>query len=129
MLLVPSVELTKGEPQPPLFLGTFHPLAIVGGLVGVMRKADRTVLPSLLARNATYVLCLVRYVTAAWRIVLLATWETAIGALIPPRMSRLTKYALRSLPSATTKCGGVASGTSTSSGPELPRSPSKLSRS
>src|SRR5438876_2148690 len=52
-----------------------------------------------------------------------------MGALIPPRLSRLSKYALRSLPSATTRCEGVASGTSTSNGPELPRSLSKLSRS
>ena len=44
-----------------------------------------------------------------------------MGALIPPRLSRLTKYALRSLPSATTRCEGVASGTSTSNGPELPK--------
>src|SRR5439155_1764760 len=62
-------------------------------------------------------------------IVALATWETAMGALIPPRLSRLSKYALRSLPRATTRCEGVASGTSTSNGPEPPRSLSKLSRS
>src|SRR2546423_1937518 len=52
-----------------------------------------------------------------------------MGALIPPRLSRSTKYALRSLPRATTKREGVAPGTSTSNGPELPRSWSKLSRS
>ena len=51
-----------------------------------------------------------------------------MGALIPPRLSRLTKYILRSLPRATTRCEGVAPGTSTSNGPELPRSKSKLSR-
>ena len=55
MLLVPSVEVTKGEPQPPLGRVTFQPLgmSIVGGLVAVMRKAESAVLPSLLARKAT----------------------------------------------------------------------------
>lgn len=55
MLVLPSVEVTNGEPQPPLARVTFQPLAVsmVGGLVAVMRKAERTVLPSLLARNAT----------------------------------------------------------------------------
>src|SRR5881227_494867 len=52
-----------------------------------------------------------------------------MGALIPPKLSRLTKYIFRSLPRATTRCEGVASGTSTSNGPEPPRSASKVSRS
>jgi hypothetical protein len=55
MLLVPSVEVTKGEPQPPAARTTSQPLAIVGGLVAVMLKAERTVLPSLFARSATKV--------------------------------------------------------------------------
>ena len=36
MLLVPSVDVTKGEPHP--FRPTLHPLEIVGGVVAVMRK-------------------------------------------------------------------------------------------
>src|SRR4029077_9370832 len=43
---------------------------------------------------------------------------------MPPRLSRLIKYALRSLPSATTRWGGVAPDTSTSNGPELPKATS-----
>ena len=46
----------------------------------------------------------------------------ATGALIPPRLLRLSRYALPSLPIATTSWEGVAPGTSTSNGPELPRS-------
>ena len=42
MLLVPSVEVTKGEPRP--FWLTLHPLVMVGGLVAVMRKAVRVLL-------------------------------------------------------------------------------------
>ena len=52
MLLLPSVEVTKGEPQPPLFRVTLHPLAIVGGLVAVMRKAENVAL-LLFTRKAT----------------------------------------------------------------------------
>ena len=40
MLLVPSVEVTKGEPQPPVPRFTFQPLAMAGGSVAVMRKVD-----------------------------------------------------------------------------------------
>jgi hypothetical protein len=55
MLFVPSVEVVKGEPQPPLARFTSQPFALsmVGGLVAVMRNAESIVLPSLLARNAT----------------------------------------------------------------------------
>jgi hypothetical protein len=55
MLFVPSVEVTKGEPQP-LRL-TLHPLVMVGGLVAVMRNAESKL---LLARKTTYVAWLVR---------------------------------------------------------------------
>jgi hypothetical protein len=74
----------------------------------------------LLARKATYVPWLVRYVAAAWMISSFETCDEDTGALIPPRLFRLTKYALPSLPSATTRLDGVAPGTSTSNGPELP---------
>ena len=50
MLFVPSVEVTKGDPQP--FWLTLHPLTIVGGLVAVIRKVLDTL---LLSRKATYV--------------------------------------------------------------------------
>jgi hypothetical protein len=61
MLLVPSVEVTKGDPTP--FWVTLHTgKLIVGGLVAVMRKVA-SVLP--LPRKATYVPWLVRYAAAA----------------------------------------------------------------
>src|SRR5437016_354551 len=49
MLLLPSVEVTKGEPQPPLARVILQPLAvsIVGGLVPVIRNAEMTASPSL----------------------------------------------------------------------------------
>jgi len=62
MLLVPSGELTKGDPHP--FWLTFHMgKLIVGGLVAVMPKVASVL---LLARKATYVPWLVRYAAAAW---------------------------------------------------------------
>src|SRR5712671_4600927 len=39
-LLLPSVVVTKGEPQPPLVLVALQPLRIVGGFVAVMRKVE-----------------------------------------------------------------------------------------
>jgi hypothetical protein len=102
MLLVPSVEVEKGEPQP--FWLTLHMgKLMVGGLVAVMPRVDSVLLlgASLLARKATYVPWLVRYVVAAWMISLFETCDDVTGALIPPRLSRLSKYALPSLPNAT----------------------------
>ena len=61
-------------------------------------------------------------------IALFERFDDATGAVMPPRLSRLSKYALPSLPSATTRPDGVAPGTSTSNGPEPPRSLSILSR-
>jgi hypothetical protein len=61
MLLVPSVDVTKGEPTPLCVL--LHTLVMAGGLAAVIRNAE-SVLP--LARKTTYVPCLVRYVAAAW---------------------------------------------------------------
>jgi hypothetical protein len=55
MLLVPPVDVTKGEPHP--FCPALHPLEIVGGLVALIRKVASSI---LLARQATYVLWLVR---------------------------------------------------------------------
>ena len=55
MLLVPSVEVTKGDPQP--FRLTFQAGTMVGGLVAVIRKAESR---ELLARKTTYVPWLVR---------------------------------------------------------------------
>src|SRR6516225_226965 len=49
----------------------------------------------------------------------LATTDSAMGALIPPRLSRSSRYIWRSLLKATTRCEGVAPGTSTSNGPTL----------
>src|SRR4029077_9547719 len=84
MLLAPSVELTNGDPHP--FWVTLHTgKLIVGGLVAVMRKVASVL---LLARKATYVPWLVRYVVAAWMISLFETCDDATGALIPPRFSR-----------------------------------------
>jgi len=40
-------EVTKGDPQPPLFLVAFQPLTIAGGFVAVIRKVE-----SLLAARA-----------------------------------------------------------------------------
>ena len=40
------------------------------------------------------------------------TRDAAVGAPIPPRLSRLTKYALPFLPTANTRLEGVAPGTS-----------------
>jgi hypothetical protein len=118
MLVVPSVEVAKGVPHP--FWLTFHMgKLIVGGLVAVMRKLASTL---LLERKATYVPWLVRYVVAAWMIPkgLFETCDEDSAALIPPRLLRLSRYALPSLPSATTRLDGVAPGTSTSNGPEPP---------
>src|SRR5262245_60864558 len=56
-------------------------------------------------------------------------WLDVIGVLIPPRLSRLTKYALPSFPRATTRWEGIAPGTSTSRGPEPPRSSPRPARS
>src|SRR5690349_5880820 len=50
------------------------------------------------------------------------TAATATGALTPPRLFRLSTYALPSLPNATTNWEGVAPGTSTSIAPVPPRS-------
>src|SRR5947199_363594 len=61
-------------------------------------------------------------------IALLETCEEATGVLTPPRLLRSSKYALPSLPSASTRLEGVAPGTSRSTGPEPPRSISPLSR-
>src|SRR4030095_16160721 len=55
MLLVPSVEVTNGDPQP--FLLTLQAETMVGGLVAVIRKAESE---EVLARKATYVPWLVR---------------------------------------------------------------------
>src|SRR5215475_4965806 len=81
-----------------------------------------------LARKATYVPVLVRYEAAAVRIALFETSADVTGTVIPPRLSLLSKYALLSLPSATTRRDGFAPGTSTSNGPELPRSRLLVSR-
>ena len=40
-LLVPSVDVTKGDPTP--FWLTFHTLVIVGGLAGLMRKRGKII--------------------------------------------------------------------------------------
>ena len=61
MLLLPSVELTQGDPHP--FWVIFHVKLMVGGLVAVMRKVASVL---LLARKAIYVPWLVRYAAAAW---------------------------------------------------------------
>src|SRR5947199_3189016 len=61
ILLVPSVEVTNGEPTP-LWV-TLQTLVIVGGLVGLIRKAESR---EPLARKTTYVPWLVRSVAAAW---------------------------------------------------------------
>src|SRR5262252_7409761 len=113
MLLVPSVEVTKGEPDP-FWLTLQIGKLMVGGLVAVMRKVANVV---LLARKATYVPWFVRYVAAACTITLFETCDDDNGALIPPRLLRLSKYALPSLPSATTRLDGVAPGPSTSKRP------------
>src|SRR6266536_4246359 len=55
ILLVPSVDVTNGDPQP--FRLTLHTLVMVGGLVGLMRKAESVL---LLARKTTYVPWFVR---------------------------------------------------------------------
>src|SRR6266545_4913633 len=60
-------------------------------------------------------------------IALLLTCEEVTGAPIPPRLLRSSKYAFPSLPSATTRLEGVAPGTSTSNGPDPPRSVSDSS--
>jgi len=52
ILLVPSVEVTKGDPQPPPFLETLQPMSIVGGFVAVIRKAESLAL-LFPARKAT----------------------------------------------------------------------------
>src|SRR5262245_15024552 len=99
MLLVPSVEVTKGDPHPTWLFRHMGKL-MVGGLVAVMPKVASV---PLLARKATYVPWLVGYAAAAWMITLFETWADATGAVIPPRLSRLSKYALPSLPRATTR--------------------------
>src|SRR5215467_1378220 len=76
--LVPSVEVTKGDPHP--FGPLLHAMEIAGGLVAVMRKARSRVAPP---RKATYVPWLVRYVAAAWMSRSLATCNEATGALMP----------------------------------------------
>ena len=43
MLLVPSVEVTKGEPQPPFPVHTPPQMTMAGGLAAVMRKAGEVV--------------------------------------------------------------------------------------
>src|SRR6476659_9491802 len=53
--LVPSVEVTNGDPQP--FLLAVQAGVIVGGLVAVTRKAESR---ELLARKTMYVPCAVR---------------------------------------------------------------------
>ena len=55
MLLVPSVEVTKGDPHP--FWPRSHVLVMTGGLVGVMRKVASLLPPPA---KATYVPWLVR---------------------------------------------------------------------
>jgi hypothetical protein len=56
MLLVPSVDVTNGEPHP--FVVTLHTGKVtVGGLVAVILNVASFV---LLSRNATYVACAVR---------------------------------------------------------------------
>src|SRR5215470_14620021 len=117
MLSLPSVEVTKGDPHP--FRSTNQLVTMAGGVVAVIRNVWSLV---PLDRKATCVPWLVRYVAAAWMMKLVETSDDAIGKLMPPRLSRLSKYALPSLPSATTSLEGVAPGTSTSNGPELPRS-------
>ena len=55
-----------------------------------------------------------------------STLSWATGAAMPPRLFRLSKYALPSFPSASTSCEGVAPGTSMSMALTPPRSVSPL---
>ena len=65
VLLVPSVEVTKGDPQPTEVRFTLHLWTMSGGLLAVMLKVESSY---WLARQDTYVRWLVRYVAAAWMI-------------------------------------------------------------
>src|SRR6476661_9314472 len=103
-----------------------HALTMPGGFVGVILYAVTALLSSW---KAKYVPWLVRYVTADVPLsVLPETFAWITGAVIPPRLFRFRRYALRSLPRASTSCEGVAPGTSITVALTPPTSVSLLSR-
>ena len=66
VLLVPSVEVTQGDPQPTEVRFTLHPMDHVRWVA--CSNAESRELLYWLARQDTYVRWLVRYVAAAWMI-------------------------------------------------------------
>ena len=118
MLLVPSVEVTKGDPHP--FWLTFHPLVMVGGLVAVMRK----VASCAAAGAKSNIRALVSPIggcclddRSCVKLCNDATGARDAAEIIPIKQIRVAIFAHRD-----DKMDGVAPGTSTSNGPEPPRS-------